>query len=575
LDAGGAILAKNFNADSDFIFNPFDARSVAWSPVAELKGSVSAAALARSIIPGRPGVDRLLEVQAQSLVAAVLEATQSGPHPLRDFLYYTQFAPRHELQKLVEDSPAASCLRSAEVFDPVRKLISSFVSSFDTLPTNGLSFSLVEMIEAEHSGVLFVTATEVPAASLQPLVGSLVSLAALHVTAMAPSETRRIWLILDDVHTFGQIEGLATFTERAGIAGGCLVLGVSALEPFLAAYGASAAQKILESLGTKILLRCPDSLTADYVSRPLPLKSQLLIKKVAALDASALAAHLQQLGDFSAVLRTGNGETPACEIALGPIERGAKPANKAVAFEPRDFSRHPVLQVNAKVSPTYQPPKQALEQVARVLPVPNALSTRSPRKVAMELPVEARIAVPAVLPDPKKVLKPVALVSPRGPSSVSAADPILVARGVEIEARAEPVAKGGDPTRRVGAADVGALSLPDGEVAGLQELAAEDSKQPLLEPRLAGREPGTESGHAKTQNQPRPEDAQTASARPPRVAQPQQASNGRVNLPRPQIVEGRAPASAHIPVHNKPKNQTPAKSKTATSARPSMRDLLN
>ena len=70
-DVGGEFVAKYYR-DGDVILNPFDARSKAWSPLAEMRDEWDAARISKSLIPDADGSSAEWQKYAQTVFSAVL-----------------------------------------------------------------------------------------------------------------------------------------------------------------------------------------------------------------------------------------------------------------------------------------------------------------------------------------------------------------------------------------------------------------------------------------------------------------------------------------------------------------------
>ena len=360
LDSGGRLLANHFREDTDFIFNPYDDRCVGWSPTAEMAGAWDAPALARSLIPDEPGQATQSHRDAQNLVASVLRKLWEKKRlKLKDFLYYVQVAPLRELTEFLEGTANSSALASEEAFASARAIAHNFLVSYDYLPTLKDSFSIADMIRAEHSGTFFITYRDDQLAALRFLFACVFDVAARTLLAMDSAPGRRVWLILDKLTSIGMVQSLEQFSADAGHAGGCLVIGISSVPQLLDRYGEESAQTILSNIGTRLVLRCPDADTADYMSEQLgevpadkPAKSAAKSKKgvnkedskeseqpvmVRTVSASRIQAYPQSGG-----LLKLRGAFPLCELKL-PTAREKSPVTQS--FVERDIEKNPLVRL--------------------------------------------------------------------------------------------------------------------------------------------------------------------------------------------------------------------------------------
>jgi hypothetical protein len=73
IDTLANVLAEGLGLTGDWLHNPFDARSVDWSPFAEIERPAYTDRLAESMIPDQEGRERGWFVYSQTLVSAVLK----------------------------------------------------------------------------------------------------------------------------------------------------------------------------------------------------------------------------------------------------------------------------------------------------------------------------------------------------------------------------------------------------------------------------------------------------------------------------------------------------------------------
>lgn len=409
VDSGGDFLSKHFHPETDFVFNPFDERCVGWSPTLEMQGAWDAQALARSIIPDGIGDSREWNSYAQTFVGSVLRKLWEAQRlTLADFLYCVQVAPIKELKELLEGTPAVSQMASEKMFGSIRTIASSYLTSYDYLPTDKEAFSLTQMIQAEHSGVLFVTYRDDQLDALRNIIASLLDVASRAVLSLQPDPNRRVWLIIDEFASIGRVQSVEAVATKARKAGGCLVLGIQSISQLKDRYGDNGAQTILSCLSSWLVLRCSDADTSEYMSRYIgeaevsraqlgkstgdsgdssSVSEQRLTKRV------VLGSEIQQFENLHGLLKLAGG-FPVCSVKL-PLP--PKPKGSGKPFVSRDFNARPLL----KLTPGGAAPE-----------APAATPAVAPRVPATDSP--ARIATPVVHPSGGQVLP-----SPAGTSRMS------------------------------------------------------------------------------------------------------------------------------------------------------------
>lgn len=358
VDSGGDFLSKHFHADSDFIFNPFDNRCINWSPTAEMKSDWDADSLAQSIVPDGIGESKDWNAYTQTFISGVLQRLYlSNRLSLKDFLYMVQIAPITELREFLKGTPAAAHLSSERTFASIRTIATTYVNAYNYLPNleGEASFSVSDMISAEHSGFLYLTYRDDQLNSLRSLLGCILDIASRSILSLSPDPNRRIWLIIDEFASIGKVQSIEAVATKARKMGGCLVVGLQSISQLKDRYGDFAAQTILSCLSSWVVLRCTDAETADYMSRYIGetevlrhLKGQSNSdsgdssnkNEQQALQRAVLPSQLQSLENLTGFLRLADG-FPIADFKLELPSRRLE--SVTAAFEPRDTVAKPMI----------------------------------------------------------------------------------------------------------------------------------------------------------------------------------------------------------------------------------------
>lgn len=411
VDSGGDFLSKHYNADTDFVFNPYDDRCIGWSPTAEMQGAWDATAMARSIVPDGTGEAKEWNGYAQTFVASVLRKLwETNRLTLKDFLYYIQAASIAELAELLAGTAAASQLAADKTFGSIRTIAGNYVAAYDYLPTDQQTFSVAEMIRAEHSGVLFVTYRDDQLDSLRNLIACLLDVAARTILSLNPDPERRIWLIIDEFASIGKVQSIEAVATKARKAGGCLVLGIQSVSQLKDRYGEHGAQTILSCLSTWLVLRCSDADTAEYMSKYI---GEAEVKRTqqgtstsdsgdsqswneqSATQRVVLGSQIQAFANLTGLLKLA-GDYPVCSVKL-PLPKNRESVH--TAFKPRDFRARPLLALSA---PPAQAPVASDEQKAVAPAAPTAPAV-APARPAEPQTAEAPPTSPSARPEPRPV----------------------------------------------------------------------------------------------------------------------------------------------------------------------------
>ncbi len=284
-DMGGEFLSRLYQP-GDIILNPFDSRSVSWSPLSEMRGIWDAKRLAASIIPDGHGAVVEWNQYAQTIVEGVLrrlweKGEGSNAELLRLLTTDTSYkaidengrpVQKNELADLMEGLPASRlfALGNERMLGSIMGIVGVRIGALEALdPDAGFdSFSIKKWIEQDGENWLFVTSTDDQLTFLKPLIGAVVDVAASSVLSLnSRNPARRIWFSLDEYTSIAPVQSIADLLQKGRKYGGCVVMGVQSLSQLFEKHGERGGQSILGTLSTWLCLRSPDPQTAEYISK--------------------------------------------------------------------------------------------------------------------------------------------------------------------------------------------------------------------------------------------------------------------------------------------------------------------
>lgn len=269
-DSGGEFAAR-YARPGDVIINPFDSRCANWSPLAEMRGPWDADLIAKSLIPtGEAAAAEWNHYSQQFLSALLLRLwEQSGTNV--DLARLVTAAPLDELRDLLAGLPAATLLArgNEKMFGSVRGIAGSRLSILPYLPPDAGrdGFSIRKFVAEPGGNWLYLTYRDDQLRALAPLIGSLLDVAAVGVLALDPDESRRVWLVADELDSLGSVDGLLPFLTKSRKYGGAAVLGVQAFAQLRERYGQNNAVTLANCCGTWLALRNTDVETSEFVSK--------------------------------------------------------------------------------------------------------------------------------------------------------------------------------------------------------------------------------------------------------------------------------------------------------------------
>lgn len=354
-DRGGQLLRQHFNRETDFVFNPFDQRCVGWLPTLEVHDEQSAQAMARAMLPDSPDVE-LLE-DARALVAGVLTSLhESGRLAYKDFLYHVQVASSGELSVLLQGTPLAHTLTDEAQFQAIRTVLSTYLVGYDHLLPAKEAFCVSEMVQAEHSGVLFLPYLPEQLPTCARTMACLLDTALRAMLGQTESTERRVWVVLDDLGALSKVQSLHQALAEVGPLGGCLVLGLDTLEPSqVPPETAFEPSVLLAHTGVQLARAGMDVATAKRLSagfgqETAPARRALLPRKAPQDVASGPrieTAQLQALQDDQAVLKLG-ARFAAAVVSVPPVAE--RPSPVAEALRARNFTAEPLLRLHPRAA---------------------------------------------------------------------------------------------------------------------------------------------------------------------------------------------------------------------------------
>ena len=270
VDPGGALMARYWRC-GDTLLNPLDARSVAWSPLAEMRGAADAERLAKSLLPDTEGPDaQQWQCYAQGLTSAVLQRLMErrGSSTNADLVQGLTVANSEDLEALVRGLPAQTLFDSGatRMLGSVRAIIGAYLAPYRFLPpgAGADAWSLRRWVEG-GGGWLWIPVRADLSTALRPLIAAWIG------------ELVSAVLALSEALTQGRKFGL------------CAVAGVQTVAQLRGAYGLSGAQTLLSCFSSQLILRASDPETADWGSRLLG--DQQLSRRVKSEGSGAGGSH--------------------------------------------------------------------------------------------------------------------------------------------------------------------------------------------------------------------------------------------------------------------------------------------
>ena len=358
-DASGIYASRYYNEKYDIIINPFDARCVPWSPLAEIESEADIPALAKSMIPDIEGPGNEWNNYAQTALEAILQYCYETGGTNGTLFELAVVADVARLREVFAGTAAFTYVseENGKFWGSVRSVLSSYIKSYKYLnPDAGVDgFSIRKHIVEQRPGWIFLTYQQQHRDALKSLIGACVDIAARAVLSLPPSLDRRVVFALDEMPLLGKVQSIVDLATNGRKHGAVIFAGLQTIAQVRDCYGRETAQTLLSCLGSWLVLRVSDAETADYMSRYLGEEEKIRIVEstsenkgeFGSMQSSksksqqqqytqsrvVLPSELQGLPDLNGYFNLA-GDTPTARVRL-TVQRERKVAEAFVPAPPR------------------------------------------------------------------------------------------------------------------------------------------------------------------------------------------------------------------------------------------------
>lgn len=278
-DPDGEFIRLHYRPGKDLIFNPFDERSVGWSPYNDLHEKTDWETAAADLFPTPKTGDPYWTDATRNIYATLGDMlgakfrVQHGRYPTIKEFIDVLIGDHEELFQNLYKTSAANALGpvAGSRADSLRSVLNTGIDRLSHLIGTKEDFSFRKWVnDPDARGILFISAPEILAESIRPI---LAHVATLTVTALLSRDLdqakKTTWIILDEFASLGKIDSLRRAPERLRKFGGCMVLGMQQSSQLDALYGEDDARTILGQMRNKLILACNDDVTGERMSNML------------------------------------------------------------------------------------------------------------------------------------------------------------------------------------------------------------------------------------------------------------------------------------------------------------------
>jgi len=365
-DLKGDFLSTFYDPSRDFISNPLDSRCVGWNVFNDIKTVQDIQSFAASLIPEGVGDAVYWNGAARDiLVGTLYHLIATGKTTNRD-LWEALSSSARELRRIVASTEGGkAALRHLE--DPTSKQAGSaistlmnFVSVLRYMVDIDGDFSFHEWVR-KREGWIFIENRPDVQALLKPILSLAVDIVAKQIMCLPDDIDRRIFIMIDELGTLQQLQGLVDLITLGRSKGASLLLATQDLGRVNQVYGKDIAATIFNNCSTRLYFRVNDPETAEYLERALgereiscvddtislgpdERKAGLSFARKTKMEKIVLASEMMDLRNLHFYLKMGHYDVTKTSIKYKDF-----PA-KSPIFEMRDdLSLSSIKMINEKI----------------------------------------------------------------------------------------------------------------------------------------------------------------------------------------------------------------------------------
>lgn len=345
-DPDGSAL-RLFWRPGDVILNPYDARSLRWDMLAELREETDYRFMGDAVLPaaGRAPQDEWIGYAREIFIACLRTWHRNGLGPAEQFFDALATADRDKLALLREGAAAQHYFAAGN-----ERMLGSILGTMaprveimrEAARAGGAAFSVRRWVREAGRGVLWTPYQAPQIAALRELISCWMGLAITAVLALPDSGARRIWFHLDELDALGPIQGLKDAQTRLRKKGGCVAIGFQSIDQLQAVYGQAVANTIIENCDNTLILRCGASErggTAQFASEVI---GEREIEHDETSTSRSKGKHTSNSTGTHVRRRTEKATLPSQIMQLadrnGYLKLADRPEWRAVKFDYLDFA---------------------------------------------------------------------------------------------------------------------------------------------------------------------------------------------------------------------------------------------
>ncbi len=271
----GAEFLSGFYKNGDIILNPFDERSVYWSPLNEIDNPMDADALAHSAIQPSAGDatgSSYFYEGGRAIMSVILGLMKTGQlkDDIADVFCSSTVADfqRHLFGTKAYNyvDPQAKGQGSGGVLSTIITRIEKWSYLAEVPNTN--PFSIRKWIKNEDDNSwLWLTSIESEQISLEGMISTWIDIAARQILSREPRQGRRIWIVIDELASLQKLPALLRLLSMGRKYRAVVVLGTQSPAQLELIYKKEGLRVIEDTTGTRCAFRLENAESLEAASK--------------------------------------------------------------------------------------------------------------------------------------------------------------------------------------------------------------------------------------------------------------------------------------------------------------------
>ncbi|KAB1469121.1 type IV secretion system DNA-binding domain-containing protein [Cronobacter sakazakii] len=265
-------FASMFYKSGDVILNAYDARSPGWTIFNEMRRDYDFDTYAYSLVPlGKSSTEEEWNAYGRLLVSEVARKLHEEGEPHFDKLFYWCCAAEEEaLEEYCRGTLAeALFIGTDRTIGSARFVLSNKLSAHMKMPAG--DFSIRDWLNDESKGNIFITWKEDQIAVMAPLISSFVDVICNVILSLPEDETRKVWLLTDELASLEKLKGLMPVLTKGRKKGVRVISCLQTISQLNAIWGKEDADTLRGSYRNLVVLGSAraDEHTAETLSKSL------------------------------------------------------------------------------------------------------------------------------------------------------------------------------------------------------------------------------------------------------------------------------------------------------------------